>query len=77
MKLGGQKVSLTGITILTMFLLIVGCAQENTIYVDDYRELRPYTTTLLSNTQPASEDQARKGETAGDSSTDHASAGGA
>lgn len=77
MKSGRQEVSLTGIAILTIFLLIVGCAQENTIYVDDYRELRPYTTTLLSNTQPASEDQARKEETAGDSSTDHASAGGA
>ncbi len=77
MKFGSHRVSLTGIAILTMFLLISGCAQENTIYVDDYSELRPYTTTLLSNTQPAPDDQARTDDTADDGSTDHASAGGA
>ena len=39
--------------IFAALALFAGCAAPKTVYVDDYRDLRPFTTTVLSNTPPA------------------------
>ena len=33
--------------------LLAGCAAPKTVYVDNYRELRPFVTTVLSETKPS------------------------
>jgi len=52
-----DKHTLVWLTILAVGVLLAGCAEAKTVYVDDYRELRPYTTTVLSETLPAPDSQ--------------------
>jgi hypothetical protein len=53
MKAQSNKHTSVWLTIFAVSALLVGCAEAKTVYVDDYRELRPFTTTVLSDTQPA------------------------
>lgn len=57
MSARSHKQASASLMVLALTALLAGCADAKTVYVDDYQELRPYTTTVLSDTQPVPSSQ--------------------